>query len=115
MNSLEQFISLRDSVNELMDFIIQETREGGAVISNSYKCDKIFNTDNTVDMHDNQSLTCQFQDFGGNSITSSKFSQEHEIYAGDVPNNDCKVRNNFYKEGLSVYEEIGPYAVPMLI
>ena len=40
MKSLEQFISPRDSVNELMDFIIHGIRSRGAVISNSYNFDK---------------------------------------------------------------------------
>ena len=71
MNTLGQLTSLRDRINELMDFIIQETRSRGAVISNSYNCDKIINTDNTVDQHDEQSFTYQIQDFGGNSITST--------------------------------------------
>ena len=106
MKSLEPFISSRDSVNELMDFIMHETRSRGALISNSYNCDQIINADNTVDEHDEQYLTCQIQDFGGNSITSTQFSQEHDIYAGDVPSNTSKVQNNYYKEGLGVYEEM---------
>ena len=65
MKSLEPFISSRDSVNELMDFIMHETRSRGALISNSYNCDQIINADNTVDEHDEQYLTCQIQNFGG--------------------------------------------------
>ena len=73
MKTLRKCISLQDEVNVSMDYILLETREGGAVVSNSYDLNKSNSKDSNTAICHKDSLPYTMQYFGGDSTMVSTF------------------------------------------